>query len=316
MADADHEDSSDDAGNDIVVPEISGLRLGADENDGPMPSERKKKQRKKKSKKKKASTSEMQAVGVDKPDVGPPAAQSAGTAPAGYISRLKHTKYISTYHIAVSCFCRPYKSGSPDSLPVHSHQGPWLQLPSELLQTLLLVNSGPTPGAPPNEDLGAAFGSRRRLRHTSEALAADQMLDYEGEMPPPVDPRCFRTVVAVRHLVEEASDLAVRATIAVGSSTTQDVGRRQLGMSSTRQNRLRLLAVSKLARAYGLDEIATSVVVMQSSSALEDVAEKVLRIDPNNPDGRYVGFYHEKILGRCGILQPFPRSSAMLMLAA
>lgn len=124
------------------------------------------------------------------------------------------------------------------------------------------------------------------------------MADYESQMPPPVDPRCFRTVVAVRHLVEEASDLAVRATIGVGSSTTHDVGRPQLGMSSTRQHRLRALAVSKLARAYGLDEIATSVVVMQGSSALEDVADKVLRVEPDNPDARYVGHFHEKILGR------------------
>lgn len=46
-------------------------------------------------------------------------------------------------------------------------------------------------------------------------------------------------------------------------------------VSYLRQHRLRELAVAKLARAYRIDEVATSVLTMQSASALDDVAAKV-----------------------------------------
>jgi hypothetical protein len=82
-----------------------------------------------------------------------------------------------------------------------------------------------------------------------------------------------------------------------------------------RVHRLRALAVQRLAAAYKADEIAASVVVMQGASALDDIAERVLRvgeyqtfsqgfhvlrycIDPKDPDARYVHFFHEKIPSR------------------
>ena len=49
-------------------------------------------------------------------------------------------------------------------------------------------------------------------------------------------------------------------------------------MSSTRTHRLRVLAVQKLAAAYKADEIAASVMVMQGASALDDLAERVLKV--------------------------------------
>jgi hypothetical protein len=49
-------------------------------------------------------------------------------------------------------------------------------------------------------------------------------------------------------------------------------------MSSMRTHRLRVLAVQKLAEAYKADEIAASVMVMQGASALDDLAERVLKV--------------------------------------
>jgi hypothetical protein len=54
-------------------------------------------------------------------------------------------------------------------------------------------------------------------------------------------------------------------------------------MSANRVHRLRSIAVQKLAQAYKLDEIASSVMVMQGGSVFDDVAEKVLKhgkLDP------------------------------------
>lgn len=88
-------------------------------------------------------------------------------------------------------------------------------------------------------------------------------------------------------------------------------------MSPLLCHRLRVMAIQKLATAYKMDEIATSVLVMQGS-ALDDVAEKVLKTghlsrehshkasrllvkinsDPSNQDAQYVNFFHERIESR------------------
>ena len=142
--------------------------------------------------------------------------------------------------------------------------------------------------------------------------------------PPPVDPGVFRSVVSIRRLIDEASELSVRASsglsaVALGSlrngsgglgnsswGSTQgfnplgDSGRggRNVTMSATRIHRLRALAVQKLAAAYAADEIASSVMVMQGGSVFDDIAERVLKYDPNDADARYVHFFHEKIPSR------------------
>lgn len=121
-------------------------------------------------------------------------------------------------------------------------------------------------------------------------------------IPPPIDPGVFRSVTSIRRLIDEASDLAVRAasglsSTALGSlprpghsspwataqslgmnSTGDQGGGRTVNMSSTRTHRLRVLAVQKLAAAYKADEIAASVMVMQGASSLDDLAERVLRV--------------------------------------
>lgn len=120
-------------------------------------------------------------------------------------------------------------------------------------------------------------------------------------VPPPIDPGVFRSVTTIRRLIDEASDLAVRAASglsasALGALRSPTMGNnpwgpsqmknglgdqgsgRGSGMSSTRTHRLRVLAVQKLAAAYKADEIAASVMVMQGASALDDLAERVLKV--------------------------------------
>jgi hypothetical protein len=55
------------------------------------------------------------------------------------------------------------------------------------------------------------------------------------------------------------------------------------------------MAVSKLAQAYAIDEVAASVAVMQGATAIDDIADKVLRHEPSNVDAMLVGFFHDKI---------------------
>jgi hypothetical protein len=124
-------------------------------------------------------------------------------------------------------------------------------------------------------------------------------------IPPPIDPGVFRSVATIRRLIDEASELAVRASsgmsaAALGSmrngaspnlhsspwAIAQSLGMNPLGetgggrnvaMSAMRIHRLRALAVQKLAAAYRADEIASSVMVMQGGSVFEDIAERVLK---------------------------------------
>lgn len=135
-------------------------------------------------------------------------------------------------------------------------------------------------------------------------------------MPPPIDPAAFNNVLEIRRLIDAASDLAVRAATGLSAAAMgalaassnqpngsvsaalgldQTVNGRPAAMSGTRQHRLRSMAVAKLAQAYLIDEVAASVAVMQGATALDDLADKVLRQDAGNPDAILVGFYHRKI---------------------
>ncbi|KAJ3865725.1 hypothetical protein EV359DRAFT_38198 [Lentinula novae-zelandiae] len=146
--------------------------------------------------------------------------------------------------------------------------------------------------------------------------------------PPPIDPGVLKNVTSIRRLIDEAAELSVRASsglsaaelsspgvfggmsgYALNGSTwaaAQTLGINPLGgnggrnvaMSAMRIHRLRALAVQKLAQAYKADEIASSVMVMQGGSVFDDVAEKVLKVDPNDADAKYVHFFHEKIPSR------------------
>lgn len=122
-------------------------------------------------------------------------------------------------------------------------------------------------------------------------------------------------MIKIRRLVDEATDLAVRATSGVaflGQQNTSGVPSQmqalglafghqpqpQTRLSSERKHRMREQAVQKLAEAYRIDEITTSVATMQGTSSLEEVASVVLQRNPDNVDAKYVHFFHEKIPSR------------------
>lgn len=136
-------------------------------------------------------------------------------------------------------------------------------------------------------------------------------------LPRPVDPAVFYDLVKIRQLVDGATDLAVRAANGVASSalpnplaggTARHMQALGLGfefgnnagakLSPERRFRMREQATQKLSRAYHLDEIASSVATMQSTSTLENVAGLVLQRASNDPDANYVHFFHEKIPSR------------------
>ncbi|KAF1936242.1 hypothetical protein EJ02DRAFT_359591 [Clathrospora elynae] len=163
---------------------------------------------------------------------------------------------------------------------ISSFHGPWLQLPPEVLESLAHSN-------------------------------------YLSPRPHPIDPAVFYDLVKIRKAVDEATNLAVRATSGLTSaalSNSLNAGNSMLGsaaalgigyggggtskLSRERKHRMRELATSKLSQAYHLDEIAASVATMQSASTLEDVAHLVLQRDPANVEAKYVHFFHEKIPSR------------------
>ncbi|KAL9122742.1 MAG: hypothetical protein Q9187_000703 [Circinaria calcarea] len=176
---------------------------------------------------------------------------------------------------------------------ISSFHGPWLQLPPEVLESLAFSN-------------------------------------YSSPRPRPIDPAVFFDLVKVRRLVEDATNLAVRAangTTSSSLSNSLNAGNGILGgggaaalglglgnngstakLSRERKHRMRELATQKLSQAYQFDEIAASVATMQSASSLEEVAHLVLQRNASDTDAKYVHFFHEKIpsrmLAQCTSLKP------------
>ncbi|KAM0277189.1 hypothetical protein ACHAQH_005972 [Verticillium albo-atrum] len=160
---------------------------------------------------------------------------------------------------------------------ISSFHGPWLQLPIEMLETMANLN-------------------------------------YNTPRPRPIDPAVFFDLLKIRRLVDEATNLAVRAASDIASPTLTNVhggmnghAASSLGfgvaghgakLSRERKFRMREQASQKLARAYRLDEIACSVASMQGASTLEDIGSLVLQRNPDDPDAKYVHFFHEKIPSR------------------
>ncbi|KAK1244856.1 hypothetical protein MKX08_004485 [Trichoderma sp. CBMAI-0020] len=161
---------------------------------------------------------------------------------------------------------------------ISSYHGPWLQMPYEILETIANIN-------------------------------------YNTPLPRPLDAASFFDLVKARRLVDEATNLAVRAASDIASPTLTSVNGGFPGISSMishgmgtpghggrlsreRKFKMREQASQKLARAYRLDEIVCSVATMQGASPLEDVGNLVLQRNPRDPDAKYVHFFHEKIPSR------------------
>ena len=141
--------------------------------------------------------------------------------------------------------------------------------------------------------------------------------NYYCPRPRPIDPAVFFDLVKIRRLIDDATSLAVRAANGTTSSSLHassnatngifngadaeilGIGSARAGgyanLSRERKHRMREHATQKLSHAYRLDEIASSVAMMQSATALEDVAKHVLQRDEQNADAQYVHFFHERI---------------------
>jgi len=127
-------------------------------------------------------------------------------------------------------------------------------------------------------------------------------------MPQPrlIDPAVFFDIVKIRRAVDEATEDAVRASTGFNSAQSNSQygrydpfrGGQGPKMSKERIHKVRQKAVRVLAKAYALDEVATSVATMQSTSSLEEVALHVLKRDKSDQDAKYVHFFHEKIPSR------------------
>ncbi|KAJ7571999.1 hypothetical protein C8J56DRAFT_844273, partial [Mycena floridula] len=285
-------------------------------------SKKKKKKKPKKSAKAKEAANQTKAADSPAPE---------GRPTVLCISRNKHWRYISSYH------------------------GPWLQLPLELLESLLVLNLDPatltasepkTQSIPLTPSHGTPSSSTKlrdrpfpglndfsppdspRTTFATLPLPPPMPSPKPGKAtPPPIDPGVFRSVTSIRRLIDEAAELSVRAssglsaaelgsmrnggggglgnspwaaaqTLGINPLGNTGGGGRNVAMSAMRIHRLRALAVQKLAQAYKADEIASSVMVMQGGSVFDDVAERVLKVDPNDVDAKYVHFFHEKIPSR------------------
>ncbi|RUP50718.1 hypothetical protein BC936DRAFT_137974 [Jimgerdemannia flammicorona] len=208
------------------------------------------------------------------------------------ISRNKHWKYISSYH------------------------GPWLQLPLELLESLYIINNDtihnnahvihPASVTPPHMPRADSPHQREGEHHRPP-----RHQPFNGAPPPPIDPIIFKNLITIRRLVDEAADLSVRAASGISGNPggggllgNYSAGGRNMTMSAIRQHRMRELAVNKLALAYRIDEIATAVVTMQSASAVDEVAAKVLKKNADHLEALYVNFFHEKIPSRLAFIVP------------
>jgi hypothetical protein len=137
----------------------------------------------------------------------------------------------------------------------------------------------------------------RWLQLPPELLTQLSYVNTTSRPPLQISPTIFSTVLQIRALVDEATHLAVRALNQLSGPQGT------IKISRERQFRMYELAVEKLARGYALDEVAASVASMQSASAVEEVAGKVLerakaRGEEPSRDARYVYFFCEKIPSR------------------
>ncbi|KAL9108791.1 MAG: hypothetical protein Q9227_006448 [Pyrenula ochraceoflavens] len=202
-------------------------------------------------------------------------------------SAINSTSLAASVTEVLAAFCKAHWRY------ISSYHGPWLQLPPEILQSLAQNN-------------------------------------YQSPRPRPIDPAVFFDLVKIRRQIEEATTLAVRAANGTTSSSLTNSlnasngllhggsaaalglgisgGSANAKLSRERKYRMREHATQKLSHAYHLDEIAASVATMQSASALEEVAKHVLQRNKDDPDAKYVHFFHEKIpsraLAECTSLQP------------
>ncbi|KAF9535603.1 hypothetical protein CPB83DRAFT_842039 [Crepidotus variabilis] len=238
------------------------------------------------------------------------------------ISRNKHWKYISSYN------------GDWPSLQVEALEDLYAlhhdKQTVEIAQSILHLHNNhakrrKTPETTGVSDLTPPDSPHRLCANLPYMQLPSILQKPFPSAPPAIDRHIFHSLIQIRRLVDEASELSVRASsgmssVELGSLPSNggvyggmwgaahalsmnpmgrpNKGGRNVTMSANRIHRLRALAVQKLAQAYRADEIASSVMIMQGGDVFDDIAERVLKVTPNDSDARYVQFFHEKIPSR------------------
>ncbi|CAK7201796.1 hypothetical protein SEUCBS139899_004511 [Sporothrix eucalyptigena] len=136
------------------------------------------------------------------------------------------------------------------------------------------------------------------LTMTTAVTKALTWTNYNKSVPRYLDNGFCFDLMHIRDMVDLAIRLSVGATLgqtpsSPGSAQSNDGRGPQ--MSAMRRHRLRVEAVNNLAEAYSIDEIATSLLVMQNAASLEDLPRLVLERAPDNRSAKYVDFFHKKI---------------------
>lgn len=151
-----------------------------------------------------------------------------------------------------------------------------------------------------------------------ELLEIIASVNSAAARPRPVDPAVLLTLLKIRRLVEEATNLAVRAASTIASPTLTSTSGSLPGysalytlhtaagpgipayrarLSKERKFRMREHACQKLGKSYRLDELACGFAVAQptqGSSPLAEIAELVLGHNPKDLHARYVHIFHQK----------------------
>ncbi|KAF9694447.1 hypothetical protein EKO04_007656 [Ascochyta lentis] len=175
---------------------------------------------------------------------------------------------------------------------ISSFHGPWLQLPAEVLESLAHSNFvSPRPRA---MDAAVLYDLVKIRRHVDEASQL-AVRATSGLTAAALNSSLHNHGLHNQHMLGQAAALGMGVGVGVGAGMGYAGGGK---LSRERKHRMRELATAKLSAAYHLDEIAASVATMQSASTLEDVAQLVLQRNPTDVDARYVHFFHEKIPSR------------------
>lgn len=201
------------------------------------------------------------------------------------ISRNKHWRYISSYHVWFILRTSPIFS--------IVLQGPWLQLPLELLESLLVLNLDPATLSVTETRLSPisslpvsntyAKTRDRGFLDTKDFSPPDTPRDTftspttptfptpkTGKAtPPPIDPGVFRCVTSIRRLIDEAAELSVRATSGLSVSALRTMrGGSSLGINNRPWATAQVMGLNPLGDGGGGRNVAMSAMRVHRLRAL------------------------------------------------
>ncbi|KAF8314474.1 hypothetical protein DL93DRAFT_2167267 [Clavulina sp. PMI_390] len=274
-----------------------------------------------------AAAAQINSISISKGKPKKSLGASPGNPPPLKLARNKHWKYVSSFHgqwltLPIEMLESLYTSNTSPM--------PGIPIDADLAASSAPSQFSSSPNGTARRRRTQLDPRRSRMAgglHSRSATYTDATSSTDQitlTVPPPIDPGVFRSLKDVRRLVDEAADLVLRAASGLTDPTSPSLdktysnysygnnsgygyggyqqqphntnpGGRKSTLSTIRANRMRALAVQKLAEAYKTDEIATCVLIMKGTTAFEDLAERVLRQDPSNLDAQYVQFFHQKV---------------------